>query len=96
MLKRTIAFEVNDEPAAVQFVEHGLGIMLLPSKLAQMYAANGNLAVVPFAKDAVAGTFRIEVIKRTLRSGVDSPALTSFLQAVFRSSPSAETIPRKK
>ncbi len=48
-INRITAFQLSDEPTAVQFVEANLGIAILPGALARFYALSRKLTVLPIA-----------------------------------------------
>ena len=44
---RNTAFEISDEPTAVQFVEANLGVAIFPRALANLYAESRKICVIP-------------------------------------------------
>ncbi len=83
-LKRWTAFEINDEPTAVQFVEAGLGISILPSALARMYAVYRRIAVIPIvgAKTKPA-RWLVSIVRRLPRTDEGQHSLSEvFIRAI--------------
>ena len=64
-LTRNTAFQVSDIPTALQFVQHGLGVAVIPSALARSFATTGEIVTIKLRAESPAiPKWRIAVVRK--------------------------------
>lgn len=64
-LTRHTAFEVSDISTALQFVQHGLGVAVMPSALARSFAPTGKIVTIKLRAESPAiPKWRIAIVRR--------------------------------
>ena len=87
-LTRTTVFEINDEPTAVQFVEAGLGVAILPAALARFYAESRKICVIPITKSGSGSQkWRVLVVRRLQKSTMGAGSLVDLFMGMLQDCP---------
>jgi DNA-binding transcriptional LysR family regulator len=83
-LKRNTVFEVSDVQTALQFVEKGLGVAVVPSALAQSYAGSHRIQSLKLSNQAPCPPkWRIAILRRSRQQSMPGKSTVDiFLEAL--------------
>jgi DNA-binding transcriptional LysR family regulator len=83
-IKRNTVFEVSDVQTAMQFVEEGLGVAVVPSRLARSLAASHRILSFKISnQDPYPPRWRIAILRRSRQNGLPGKSTVDlFLEAL--------------
>jgi DNA-binding transcriptional LysR family regulator len=83
-IKRSTVFEVSDVQTALQFVERGLGVAVVPSALARSLAGSRRIVSLKISnQDPCPPRWRIAVLRRSRQNGLPGKSTVDlFLEAL--------------
>jgi DNA-binding transcriptional LysR family regulator len=83
-VKRNTVFEVSDVQTAMQFVEKGLGVAIMPFELARALTASGRILSIKISnQDPGPPRWRIAILRRSRQNGLPGKSTVDlFLEAL--------------
>jgi DNA-binding transcriptional LysR family regulator len=84
LIKRNTVLEVSDAQTAMQFVENGLGVAVVPSELARSLTASGRILSLKISnQDPYPPRWRIAILRRSRQTGLPGKSTVDlFLEAL--------------